>query len=666
MGADFIDTKNNYKTRWVFLVGIVLFAPTFLFSQKDTTTFNEVTIKGRHVKADQHTTLSSAQIEQLSPYDLGSLLQYINGITIRNYGGIGGMKTISNRGLGGEHTRLVINGFPVNNPQTGQINLANIHPNNLQEVKASHFNHGEQLLPSSALIMGNTVQLKSFNQQFSPHLLSVRSSITIGSFGQKEGDLLIKKGGKKNFISLEGGARTYKGNYPYHLKFSTHPKKYYRKNNALNEYHIAAGTGFKWRKNNAHHVIKFSARTHSIQQELPGAVILYNEMTKTTLRTQNLNGGLNYHLVFKNTALRVFAQYTHHFLHYHDPNYFNLEGYLDNQYTTNSLLSGFHLRTRWKDFSFHVANDFGYDNLESNRNLGHPLRYTNTSLLKVKYNSKYFTVDASLFGQLFIDENPTDMHRKEDYKLHPHFSIFTSDQLFKNWQLFAWYKPSSRAPSFNELYFSQVGNNDLTLEESSQIDVGFKYIKSINTFTLQIQGNIFKNRVKNKIIALPTKNLFIWSIQNLGEVDVFGGDLHVIGSYKIFPDWRIQLQVGASYQKSIDISNPNSPTYKNQIAYTPAFTGNATIGAFYKTIGIHISSLYIGERYSLNENIPSNQMVPYFILNLSASYALKIKTKHTLNLHLGIKNIGDASYSFIRYYVMPERNYYLKLSYEFN
>src|SRR5690554_2131135 len=135
---------------------MLLFVPLFIWSQQDTTLFEEVTIKGNHLKVDQHTTLSKKDIKQLAPHDLGTLLQYINGITIKNYGGIGGMKTLSHRGLGGEHSLLVVDGFPVYDPQNGQTNLANIQPHNLEEVKVSHQNSND-LLSISALIKGSDI-----------------------------------------------------------------------------------------------------------------------------------------------------------------------------------------------------------------------------------------------------------------------------------------------------------------------------------------------------------------------------------------------------------------------------------------------------------------------------------------------------------------------------
>ncbi|RYM36113.1 TonB-dependent receptor [Brumimicrobium glaciale] len=659
------STGINSKVSHVILTCCLLFMPYFLFSQKDTTVFNEVTIKANHLKVEQHTTLNENQIDQLAPHDLGSLLQYINGITIKNYGGIGGMKTLSHRGLGGEHTQLIIDGLPISNPQNGQTNLANIQLNNVEEVGLSHQNT-DQLIPVSGLVKGSSVQLKTFDQQFSPHHLSVRSSLTMGSFGQKEGSIGLKKGGQKTFVSFTGGYRTYDGDYPYELKFGNETQKVFRRNNALQDYNLSLGAGLKWRKDKTSHQLKFSGKRSAIDQELPGAVILYNNMAQETLKSENTSAGLNYGIINKKFALKAFAQYSKRFIHYNDPTYLNTAGFLDNQYTTNSFISGFHVRYNWNKFTFHAGNDFGYDALESSRNLGKPVRNSNTAMLKVGYQAKYFNIESNLFSQTFEDRNSTQTHREVYHKIHPQLSFSTSDSLFKNLQLFVWYKPSSRAPSFNELYYSQVGNKSLVPEESSQLNIGSRYIKTFKKVEFSIQGNIFKNLVSNKIIALPTQNLFVWSIQNIGKVDVLGGDIHFNVNMKLNKNWKFNIQSGVSYQKAIDVSDEDSPTYSHQIAYTPALTGNAMASVFYKKAGLHFTGLYIGERYSLNENVSGNRLDPYMVFDVSANYSFKLKEKQQLKLHVGIKNLGDTSYNFIKYYVMPGRNLFIKLSYEFN
>lgn len=645
----------------------MLFMPFFIYSQNNDTIqkYEEVIIKGNHAKIEQHSTLTESLIDRLAPHDLGTLLQYINGITIKNYGGIGGMKTLSYRGLGGEHTQLIVDGFPINDPQTGQINFATIPANNIEKVSSNTHNNSE-LIPVSGLIKGNDVQVTTFDQQFSPTLLSARSSITLGSFGQKEAYLALKKGGKNNFISFSGGILDYKGDYPYELTTIEGKEVKTRKNNVLHNYHLSLSSGFKWGKKKARHRIKLSAKMNYIDQQLPGAVVLYNELAEETMKTKNALIGANYALFSKNWKLIAFGSYTNRFLHYHDPNYLNIDGFIDNQYEVNALLGGFHLQYKWKDFFLQLGSDLGYDLLESNRNLGNPKRLNHTSMGKIKYNSTYFFVETSLFSQIIMDDNRNLEHQNTYTKIHPQLSLYTTDQLFKDWQFFVWYKPSSRAPSFNDLYFSQIGNKSLVPEESSQINLGFNYVKNIRSFTIRVQGNAFKNLVKNKIVALPTKNLFIWSIQNVGKVDIYGGDLNFIGGLKINQNWSLNLQTGASYQKAVDISEVSSPTYGHQIAYTPELTSNAMLNVNYKNWGIHLASLYIGQRYSLNENIQSNLLASYFTLDISGSYTHVLKNQHAFKLHVGIKNVTNTSYSFVRYFIMPGINYFIKLSYDFN
>lgn len=658
-------TKGINSQLLIRLILGLLFIPFFVSAQKDTIVYQEINIFGTHKKIEGYNLLNEEKIQQLAPYDLGTLLQFINGITIKDYGGIGGMKTLSHRGLGGEHTQLVVDGIPISDPQNGQNNLANIQVNNLEEVKLSQQND-EQLVPVSALIKGSAVHLKTFDQQFSPHLLSLRSSLLIGSFGQKEAFVSLKNGGKRSFISLTGSYRDYEGNYPYRLQFGDEKQTYTRKNNALQEYHISVGGGYKWKSPKRNHTLKLTANTNGIDQQLPGAVVLYNDIAKETLKTNYSNVGLKYNIFSNDIDFNAFAQYAHRFLHYHDPNFNNIDGFIDNQYTTNSIVGGLHFKYKWNKFDLQAGNDFRFDKLASSRELGKPVRYSNTSMLRGKYNSKWFSVEASVFAQAFIDQNLLYEHKNNYFKIHPQLAIFTSDNLMKDVQLYAWYKPSSREPSFNELYYSQIGNKSLVPEESSQINLGAKFIKIYPKFNFQIQGNVFRNSVKEKIVALPTKNLFVWSIQNIGKVNILGADLNFNTSYQLAKNWLLSYQIGINYQRVIDVSDSNSPTYKHQIAYTPEFTGSTSLNIAYKKIGLHFSGLYIGERYSLNENTVNNHLDPYFILDISASYSIRIKEKHNLKLQAGMKNVLDSDYDFIRYYMMPGRNYFLKLSYEFN
>lgn len=643
-----------------------VFMPFIVWGQRDSTLqLQSITIKGHHFEVEQHQKINRQEIDEIAPIDLGELLQYMTGITIKNYGGVGSMKTLSYRGMGGEHTRLLIDGTPVSNPQSGQINFANIPTNTALQIQL--VNQGsDKLLPVSALVKGNVILLNTFNQSFSPHLLSLRSTLSLGSFGQKEGFLALKKGGATNFISLSGNYRKYEGDYPYRLPFGQNDNSSLRRNNAMRDYSLALGTGFRWKTNKTHQVVKAFGKIYDIQQELPGAVVLYNNLARATLSTKRIRTGITYQLHSKKFDLSSFFNYAYYYLHYHDSNYLNTQGYLDNLYATNSLSGGIHARYKWRFLSFHLGDAINADAMTNNRNLGLPQRISNTAMAKIRFNQTYFYVEAGLFHQLFYDYNTAEQHRAIYTKIHPQIGIYTSDKLLKDFQFYIWYKPSSRAPSFNELYYSQIGNLHLNPEEANQINLGVHFIKKIHPITISITGNVFKNKVKNKILSLPTKNLFVWSIQNIGEVNCFGGDLQFQITVPILKNWEIKWQAGASYQKVLDVSDSGSPSYKDQIAYTPQLTGNTLFSIRYKTFGIHFSGLYIGDRYSLNENILANYLPSYFVFDVAGSYALKLKEKHHLKIYLGIKNIGDNSYNFVRYFVAPPRNYYLKISYAFH
>lgn len=115
-------------------VGLIL----FLFVQKGWTQqdssrvqrLDEVEIGGGYYKTEHSTaaiqTLTAKQIENLPTLQLSDALKYMSGVVVKDYGGTGGMKTISVRGLGAQHTGVAYDGIALTDCQTGQIDLGRI------------------------------------------------------------------------------------------------------------------------------------------------------------------------------------------------------------------------------------------------------------------------------------------------------------------------------------------------------------------------------------------------------------------------------------------------------------------------------------------------------------------------------------------------------------
>ena len=72
--------------------------------------------------------LSGRLLQQLSTTSISDAARYFSGVLIKDYGGVGGLKTISVRSLGASNTGILYDGLPVSNTQTGQIDFEIIMP----------------------------------------------------------------------------------------------------------------------------------------------------------------------------------------------------------------------------------------------------------------------------------------------------------------------------------------------------------------------------------------------------------------------------------------------------------------------------------------------------------------------------------------------------------
>ena len=652
----------------LFLLFFFSITPLTHMSQ-EVKQFEDVKILGSYKKLLPQITINKDEIDELAPHDLGHLLQRVSGVSIRSYGGLGGMKTISMRGLGGEHTKLLVNGLPNTNVQNGQTDYGLIQLDNIEEVSVN-LGESENLTPVSAQVYGSVVSIQTFENTFSNKKFSATSSATAGSFGQKEGFLAIKKGGESNFVSVSGKYRQVDGDYPYRIQMGSYELQETRKNNRFDEFFINIGTGFKWRKdsiNGGQNIIRINANINGSNKQLPGAVILYNDHADETLETKNHMLGGNYSYYKKQFKLKVFGIYQNKTLRYFDPSYFNLDGFIDNHYNTSITSGGLNVLYKLKSFTFTLGSDVENSQLNNNRdNLGIPERFSNTSMLKLNYNHNLLKFNGAVFNQYYIDKNRDSEHRSEFNRINTQFGISSGEKISKTINFYAWFKQSLRPPSFNELYYTQIGNTSLQPEDAMQLNIGATFNKTIGNTSIGFRSNVYNNYINNKILALPTKNLFVWSISNVGKVHVLGSDLELSLIHKLSKKLSIEAQGNFTYQEVKDRTDKESPTYNHQLAYTPRVTANGRFSINYNTLSFYTSLFHIGERYSLNQNTNSNLIDAFTLVDCSVGYRFKLNNKNMLKTQIGVKNIFDTSYSYIRYFVMPGRNYFIKIAYEFN
>ena len=200
-------------------------------------------------------------------------------------------------------------------------------------------------------------------------------------------------------------------------------------------------------------------------------------------------------------------------------------------------------------------------------------------------------------------------------------------------------------------------------EIANQYNVGLEFVPIEKDLDVFIRTNLFYNQVIDKIMSVPTKNLFVWSTQNIQNVEIYGSELSITSSLRK-GYFTYSALINYSYQKVLD-NTPSSLTYKDQLAYSPEHTISNEVGVEYKKSGVRLSHSYVSYRYALNQNVEQNRIDGYHLFDVALFYNLPLKEKNELKLQLNIKNILDTPYAYIRSFVMPQRSFIISLNYAF-
>ncbi|MDG1331945.1 MAG: TonB-dependent receptor plug domain-containing protein [Crocinitomicaceae bacterium] len=625
----------------------------------------------------RYSILTTQQIQEMQADDVGDIMQKIQGVNLKSYGGLGGLKTISVRSLGSQHSAISVDGFALQNSQTGQVNLAQLQTNNIEYISTGVGEYAGYLIPVSSQIAGNNVAVQTFEMSRLPYgdSLQVRVNMRLGSFGQISGYASAKVKIKKGFVSGFGNYRTANGLYPYEIANGTNTEAFVRDNNDYQDHYYGGVAGYEFKNNNQ---VRIRYRGSKIDQGLPGAVILYNNTADERLATNDQLLTADYRFqIGDNLRLRAYTNGNINSMRYLDPTYFNNAGEVDVTYLNRNLNTGLVAegliekdgKPRYGR-AYYFGAESGLSDLQSSDStFSNPLRQQVSAIVGTRLDFGKIKIRGHVSGQYVNESNNDDTGGKDVIAVNPYLSLESKESRRYYGRHRVWYRNSLRVPTFNELYYNNIGNNELNPERANQFGYNFAIIpldRPGRLVTIKAAG--YFNRITDKIVAIPTQNLFTWSIQNVGIVNAFGGEVSADVRLALGKNRKLILASMANYsfQRSIDMTDRNHPTYKHQIAYIPMHTGNFDISLTYKKAGGKVSNYLISKRYSLNQNIPTNEIDGFAITDFSLFYNFEFNQKQTLRVQCQVKNAFNRSYSYIRSFIMPGRNYLISINYAFN
>lgn len=589
--------------------------------------------------------------------DIGQLLVLFPGMQLRSYGGLGGMKTVTFRSLGAGHTSVVLDNFALAQTQSGQTDLGQLPADFIKSLSSVQSAATSIDYPVHAKLAGQVIAIETRHAAQPNDSFQLVAGIQAGSFQQYDAHVFVGQQLSKWRFSLSGKGRMFEGDYPFtYLNGSTEVSTR-RHNGDLKD---AFGTAAITWSPTAKQEIRLSYSGAQFNKGLPGAVVFYNETAGQRLYGVNNLLSLRHAFSRQKWQNATTVSYQQNSLDYVDSNYLNAEGFLHSHYLSQQLEG----QTQWSyspgtKIKLLAGAGQRFEQLRTASFERIPYRASTDGLLAGTF--KYFGELSTQLGIQYVNDQNRPISTRHTFAFLP--MIDWMIPLGRGFLFSTGYRYTVRQPSFNELYYNQVGNDDLVPEKAHMAWIRLDMRKSVKNLIFRSNLQPFYVYATDKILAIPTKNLFIWSIQNVGKSQALGVEC-TQGIYYHFDKAQLSLNVNYTFQYTQDLSNPDGPTYGHILAYSPIHAGTAELNYERKHWGISFLTTYQGERYALNENIRANLVEDFLLFDCSLFYTTAFG-RHKLTARLAVNNLTDRYYDYIRFFIMPGRNVLFRLSYEF-
>ena len=599
--------------------------------------------------------LDANRIWQLGAVDLGSAMRFVPGAQVKDYGGIGGLQTVSYRSLGSAHTAVSMDHQLIRNTQSGSINLSGFETFGLSRFVFSAGQPKEDEAMPSQYQAANSISL--FSKIATPYdSMSIGAFQNVTTINAFETGLYLAVPLPDSFqigaqFNSRYGSGRYRYDYPNDGLGVTE-----RENSSLQRYNGRLFLSKSWKQFR----LTTSGRYYSNQQELPGAVILYLPSNDQWLGNELGRGDVD--LCWNNDKWsgRINGFHQLETTLYSDPSFPNSEGYLEQSYQQMNSGGGgiFHRRFRETGKLF-FGSDMTYSNLEGNDLEVSPERIQSSSVLG--YNSQWGSVnlESNLSFQFVNDQYVLAGQRStlQFHRLSPFISLSykplkASKGKRSVFRIRSFYKNAFRLPTFNDLYYNSIGNTQLRPESANIFDLGLTFGWFGKNSKVEFSVDGFYSLVQDKIVAIPTKDLFNWSMQNVGQARVSGLEFG-FGQTAKKGKWEWAHSISGTLNRSVDVTD-SSHAYGHQIPYIPVLAGTASASIGYSGFLLVTNLNYTGARYSLNENIPANRLDPIWDINSGVEKRFRLKQWWVV-ASVKVMNLLGVNYEVIRSYPMPGR-----------
>ncbi len=622
-------------------------------------------------------TITSSEFQLLGITSVGDAAKRMAGVQVRDYGGIGGLQTVSVRSLGACHTAVSYDGIVVSNMQAGQIDVSRYSLSTIRQLSVAIGQTSDLMLSARHYASAGILSIESRGIDWTslkPWQLKVNAKT--GSWGLFTPSLQYSQRlSSQTALTFDANMVRADGVYPFTIQNGRYKEHHKRYNSD-----ILAGQGevnlfHRWDKNELSAKVSY----YNSKRGLPGVVILYNSDAEERMWDESCFA----QMVWKSQlaprlALNARLKYAHTWSKYEDYNVKYQGGKLtdiarQNEYYASATI-GYDLGWGWTTA---LAEDFSIGDLRTNVvSQPNPTRYSSQTAWSLRWKWQRWQVDGNLVGT-YISEKaskedkgssgssssvnariPADRKRISP-SVAMNYRLLADETLY----LRAMMKSTYRVPTFTDMYYLHIGNTNLKPENATEWNLGVTWAhqfgeKSLRNpargISLQATLDTYYNKVTDKIVAFPTT--YVWKMVNFGRVEIKGVDATLSLGIPMGQKMALDVDASYTYQYAVDKTDSKKSYYRHQLPYTPRHSGNVSAVWRNPWVIVGWQMQAVGERWSMIQCTDEYRMKAYqeHSFTLSREFSLG---KRKMNTGAGNGSRENASEESALYGNASRRNF---------
>lgn len=588
--------------------------------------------------------VKASEMENRLSVNAAEALQSIQGITIKDYGGLAGVKSISLRGSSSEQVLVLLDGQRINNPQTGQVDLGQVP---LESIKQIEVVRGGNSALYGADAVGGVINLITDDGSHSRPGYTGSVKMTNASFQTWALESFVKYLHNQWQVHSSANILSAKGDFPFKDNYGAERT---RKNADVlsKDFYLKAVRNFGRVESNRK--LDVSMKWYDAERGAPGTIEPYY------YHARQWDSNRLFNLLFTSKVFNYLNDLRFQAYYYDNWNCY------ENDESLTPIRSEFRAKTAGSELQMgSILNP----NCSLTYGLGFRVDYMTdyeahvdrerTNFYLFMLNQSTIRLDGRWFKSIvFVPSLRYDQNSDYRDNLAPKIGavINTGEEWKTAFKANIGY--SYRAPTFNDLYWPEdawtKGNSALKPEHGYDWDSGLRLqIPWLNGISLE--STWFQNRMVDLIIWAQNDQA-LWMPENVDQSLIRG----VENAFSFKPLAKY-WQLSGNYTW-LDARNLSGSALEKDklLVYRPKHTLNLFSDLTLHDFSLSYQFQFTSRRYADKTNYWYNSLEPYSLSTLGCSYSWKMNTLG-LNASLQVRNLFNTDYRTIKNMPMPGREY---------